>query len=296
MAFVLEHGLRTDCRTAQALVDARATQRLTLADFQHRAEALRMFGWPLEGLATHVFSSGLTTKVLPRLAYVAEHACASQPSVPAIRAILIDCVGCQQVASTCFEVNLSHQTTPHHTTSRHNALAFGVIRPASSWFGAPVPGCRSNRVHRFKAVGQRFLVCDKADVENTLEVTGQSVCRPDWDGSLRLLMGIAASKVPDVVSAQASFVEFKESSGAAAIDAALMQLNARLAARGAPFTHLSCIPGGLGCSARVSQLSWRAALWLRLPCAACTLHGWPRVPFKWPRGSGCVCYAFASRT
>ena len=36
-----------------------------------------------------------------------------------------------------------------------------------------------------------------------------------------------------MVSAQASFVKFKESSGAAAVDAALAQLNARLAARGA---------------------------------------------------------------
>ena len=45
-----------------------------------------MFGWPLEGLTASVFSSGLITVTLPRLVYVAEHACARHT----------DCCACEE--------------------------------------------------------------------------------------------------------------------------------------------------------------------------------------------------------
>ena len=62
----------------------------------------------------------------------------------------------------------------------------------------------------------------------------QPLCRPDRDGNFNLMPNIGAGKVQGLVGAQVSYVEFKQVSGVAAIEDAHAQLNARLAARGAP--------------------------------------------------------------
>ena len=76
MALVLEHGLRADRAAAEALVASPTLQRLTLAGYQQRVEALRMYGWPLGSAGTFVLHNRSLTQLLPRLAYVAVHACA----------------------------------------------------------------------------------------------------------------------------------------------------------------------------------------------------------------------------
>ena len=76
VALVLEQGLRHDPRAAEAVVAAPGLQRFTLADYQQRIEALRMYGRPLAGVPVDWFRSGLKTTMLPRLAFVDSHACA----------------------------------------------------------------------------------------------------------------------------------------------------------------------------------------------------------------------------
>ena len=77
---VLEHGLRASQRAAESFVASPVTRCLTLAGYQQRIEALRMFGCPLEGVLVHSFSRGLKSLLIPRLAFVEAHACAPQPS------------------------------------------------------------------------------------------------------------------------------------------------------------------------------------------------------------------------
>ena len=76
VALVLEHGLRPDQRTAKAFVAASHLKRLTLSDYQQRIEVLRMFGYAPAGIPIDGFQAGLKTTMLPKLAFVAEHACA----------------------------------------------------------------------------------------------------------------------------------------------------------------------------------------------------------------------------
>ena len=77
-------------------------------------------------------------------------------------------------------------------------------------------------------------------------------CRPSWGGSLRELIIPHGAKLHQLVDVTVSFEEFKRVSGAAAIDAALVQLNARLAARGAPLLRrmLACLARAFGDQAR----------------------------------------------
>ena len=78
VAFVLEHGVRADRRAAEAFVASSALRRLALADYQHRVEALRMYGHTVDDVSTVVFRRGLASNLLLRLAFVHEHACAPQ--------------------------------------------------------------------------------------------------------------------------------------------------------------------------------------------------------------------------
>ena len=58
-------------------------------------------------------------------------------------------------------------------------------------------------------------------------------CRPEWPGSLEALTRPSAATLQSVVGAAISFEHFVQVSGVADIEAAIAQLNARLAARGA---------------------------------------------------------------
>ena len=81
----------------------------------------------------------------------------------------------------------------------------------------------------------RSCATSAAACEHDLAVRdGQPVCTPNWNGSFHHVAEISAGRLQSLVGAQASFVEFKEVSGVAAMDDARTQLNARLAARGVP--------------------------------------------------------------
>ena len=71
---MLEHGLRADRAAAEKLVASPQLQKLTLVGYQQRVEALRMYGWPLGSAGVEVLRRPLA-QLLPRLAYVAAHAC-----------------------------------------------------------------------------------------------------------------------------------------------------------------------------------------------------------------------------
>ena len=118
-------------------------------------------------------------------------------------------------------------------------------------------------------------------------VTRQTLCRPDWDGSLQLLVGVAAGNVQSLVGAPVSFVEFKQLSGVAAIDAARAQLNARLANRGGSSPQLVVRLW------KHRSLHTRPMVLVRTPCSssACRTqhasgtvrHMCTHVPSGWPQ-------------
>ena len=76
MALLLEHGVRADQRAAARLVAARDLRYLGVADFQHRIELLHMYGCSLQA-PVHVIEWGLQSKLLPLLAFLDKHKCAS---------------------------------------------------------------------------------------------------------------------------------------------------------------------------------------------------------------------------
>jgi transposase len=73
--FVVEHGIWPDRNAAEAFVASNLLSRFTLADYQQRAEALRMFDHPLAGAPVNFWYRTLQSYIVPRLAFVAEHAC-----------------------------------------------------------------------------------------------------------------------------------------------------------------------------------------------------------------------------
>ena len=78
MALLLEHGVRADRRTAKTFAAASGMRRLSVADYQHRIELLRMYGCPLDGVDVLLFPRGLRTTLLPLLAFLSKHKCATQ--------------------------------------------------------------------------------------------------------------------------------------------------------------------------------------------------------------------------
>ena len=77
VALLLEHGVRADRSAAEKFVAAHELQRLGVADYQHRIELLRMYGCPLEGVDVQLFRLGLRTTLLPLLAFLSKHKCAT---------------------------------------------------------------------------------------------------------------------------------------------------------------------------------------------------------------------------
>ena len=74
IALVLAHGLRADQTAASAFVAAPVLQHLTVADYQQRVEALRMFGCVLPGFKVEAFGCALLTDSLPKLVF-RRHTC-----------------------------------------------------------------------------------------------------------------------------------------------------------------------------------------------------------------------------
>ena len=66
-------------------------------------------------------------------------------------------------------------------------------------------------------------------------------CRvPDWRLKLGQLSVCATEQLHDILNLKERFHRFREVSGVPAIEAAAAELNARLAARGAPLAVLAC--------------------------------------------------------
>ena len=76
MALLIEHGVRAGRVAAAAFSASPKLQRLTLADSQQRIEALRMYRRPMASVNVTAFVMGLQAVILPRLQFVAMHACA----------------------------------------------------------------------------------------------------------------------------------------------------------------------------------------------------------------------------
>ena len=78
---MLEHGLRPDRRAAEAFVASPKLQRLSLADYRQRIEALRLFGHTLVRMWSVTFGRRLESAMMPRLVFVRTHACAPKHHV-----------------------------------------------------------------------------------------------------------------------------------------------------------------------------------------------------------------------
>ena len=68
VALALETGLRPNQRSASRFVASPKLRRLTLANYQQRVEALRMYGISACGLWLTTFQASVSTTWLPRLA------------------------------------------------------------------------------------------------------------------------------------------------------------------------------------------------------------------------------------
>ena len=66
-----------------------------------------------------------------------------------------------------------------------------------------------------------------------LEDNAMSACRPDWGGTLHMLMSTHRGKLQALVGADVGFEHFAKVSGVQAVAEVRQQLDARLAARGA---------------------------------------------------------------
>ena len=77
MALVLEAGLRANRRAAERLLADSVLRRRSLAGWQQHVEALRMYGYPLAGVWGRALHVELRSAMIPKLEFVAVHACAS---------------------------------------------------------------------------------------------------------------------------------------------------------------------------------------------------------------------------
>ena len=78
VALVLEHGLRANRAAAERLLSRKMLQDIPFAGWQQRVEALRMYGRPLAKASMHTLRREIKSALVPRLEFVAAHACDSQ--------------------------------------------------------------------------------------------------------------------------------------------------------------------------------------------------------------------------
>ena len=82
VALVLAAGLRADRRTAEILLNDKDVRRRSLAGWRQHVEALRMYNYPSSNVSVHTLRLGLKTNFVPRMEFVALHACALRSSCP----------------------------------------------------------------------------------------------------------------------------------------------------------------------------------------------------------------------
>ena len=149
VTFVMEHGLRARRRAAETFVAAKPMQRLPLADYQQRTEALHMYGCPLNDARAETFCRGLTTHMLPRLVFVAEHACDRRAAGLLACTSWCERSNCWQVslrnhcscsASTCVTRAQSAVRTGKGASAAYSVFAQAIFR---TWW-APVSTIKSS--------------------------------------------------------------------------------------------------------------------------------------------------------
>ena len=73
---MLDVGIRADRSAAERLMAYKAVRLRSLAGWQQHVEALRMYGYSPASVHMDVLCCGLNSKLVPRLEFVALHACA----------------------------------------------------------------------------------------------------------------------------------------------------------------------------------------------------------------------------
>ena len=76
VAFVLEHSIRADRAAAERLLNDQQLRQRTLAELKQNVEVLHMYGHPLADLDRRLLQRRIKSTLIPRLEFVAYHACA----------------------------------------------------------------------------------------------------------------------------------------------------------------------------------------------------------------------------
>ena len=80
MALVLESGLRANRAAAERLLADVQLRRRSLAGWRQHVEALRMYGYSLASVGLNSLRLEIRSALIPRLEFVALHACAASAS------------------------------------------------------------------------------------------------------------------------------------------------------------------------------------------------------------------------
>ena len=102
VALLLQHGVRADRLAAERYAAAPELRRLSAAGFQHRIELLRMYGCALDSVPVNWFRADLHSRMLPLLAFLVKHECAS----PLGLAIGMPCYRCCAACGSCFAISM----------------------------------------------------------------------------------------------------------------------------------------------------------------------------------------------
>ena len=179
------------------------------------------------------FRSGVKTTLVPRLTFVSEHACAF--SLCLLRAPV---EGCIVWLSFTIGVHPRHSEIEalqiDSTSARKLRVCSAAVRPCVGKHGRKLQACPRMSGHV------------------------AAPCSPSWGGSLGRLMKAHGAKLHQLLGVTVSFEEYKRVSGATAIDAAVVQLNARLAARGAPLVS-ACSHGWVVNLVQVARAAFSAS-------------------------------------
>ena len=80
VALVLEAGLRADRPAAERLLADCFLRHRSLAGWQQHVEALRMYNYSLASVGSNSLRLAIRSSLIPRLEFVALHACAASAS------------------------------------------------------------------------------------------------------------------------------------------------------------------------------------------------------------------------
>ena len=161
VALLLEHGVRADRRAAEDFAAAPALRRLSVAGFQHRIELLRMYGCALNSFPVNWFRADLQSRMLPLLAFLVKHECAS----PSGLAIGMPCYRSCAACGSCFAISmivqahccLAAQTKPIRTAASMPACSLSRALLTSLICAQPCMLTSGQRVDMPRALSHRLM-------------------------------------------------------------------------------------------------------------------------------------------